>query len=62
MRERPIIMASRLAAAGVICKRCETAIAVNGVERVPEEFAVTCPKCGHRDFYRIKEIKTIEPQ
>jgi len=55
-------MGNRPATTGVICKRCEAAIAVNAVERVTEEFAVRCPKCGHRAFYRIKEIKTLEQQ
>jgi len=53
-------MADGPATTGVICKRCGTAIAVNAAERVTEEFAVTCPKCGHRAFYLIKDIKTIE--
>jgi hypothetical protein len=34
---------------------------VQAVERLPEEFAVTCPNCGHRAFYRIENLKTIPP-
>jgi DNA-directed RNA polymerase subunit RPC12/RpoP len=45
--------------AGVLCKRCETPIVVKTVEKVADEFAVTCPKCGQRDLYRIKDIKTL---
>jgi DNA-directed RNA polymerase subunit RPC12/RpoP len=45
--------------AGVLCKRCEAPIVVKTVEKVAEEFAVTCPKCGQRGLYRIKDIKTL---
>ncbi len=44
---------------GVICKRCATPIAVRAPEKVAEEFTVVCTKCGHRAFYRIKDIRTI---
>jgi RNase P subunit RPR2 len=53
-------MAQTIRNAGVICKRCETPIRVETVERVPEEFSVACPKCGFRGFYLIKDIKTME--
>ena len=29
------------------------------VERVSDDFSVCCSKCGRRDFYRIKDIKTL---
>lgn len=54
-------MAGKTGNTGVTCERCGTAIAVKAVERLSEEFAVTCPKCGHRAFYRIENLKTIKP-
>jgi DNA-directed RNA polymerase subunit RPC12/RpoP len=43
----------------VICKRCKMPVEVQTAERVSEEFSVRCPKCGHRDLYRIKDLKTL---
>jgi RNase P subunit RPR2 len=43
----------------VICRKCESPIRIDMAERVAEEFAVTCQKCGQRGFYRIKDIKTV---
>ena len=53
-------MASKPPSTGVRCERCDAPIAVKAVERLTEEFAVTCPKCGHRAFYRIEDLKTIQ--
>lgn len=44
---------------GVICKRCAAPVVVHAPEKVAEEFTVVCQKCGHRGFYRIKYIRTI---
>jgi DNA-directed RNA polymerase subunit RPC12/RpoP len=53
-------MAGNSQPAGVACKRCGTPIVVASPEKVAEEFSVACPKCGHRDLYRIREIKTLD--
>jgi DNA-directed RNA polymerase subunit RPC12/RpoP len=55
-------MASTPPITGVKCERCGAPIAVKAVERLTEEFAVTCPKCGHRAFYRIADLKNIQPR
>jgi DNA-directed RNA polymerase subunit RPC12/RpoP len=47
---------------GVVCRRCAAHVVVHAPEKVAEEFSVVCPKCGHRDFYRIKELRTINPR
>jgi RNase P subunit RPR2 len=52
-------MAATEPATGVICKRCQKPVEVKTAERVSDEFSVCCPKCGRRDFYRIKDIKTL---
>ena len=52
-------MADQSQNTGVVCKRCAAPVAVQTVEKVAEEFSVVCPKCGHRAFYRIKDIKTL---
>jgi RNase P subunit RPR2 len=43
----------------VICRRCDSPIRIEAAERVADEFAVTCQKCGQRGFFRIKDIKTV---
>jgi predicted RNA-binding Zn-ribbon protein involved in translation (DUF1610 family) len=35
-------------------------VELSTTERLPEEFTVRCPNCGRRDFYRTKEIRSIE--
>jgi len=52
-------MAIQGAATGVICKRCKTPVEVQAAEQVGEEFSVRCPQCGHREFYRVKALKTL---
>lgn len=52
-------MADNSQRTGVICKKCNTPIAVRTPEKVAEEFSVACPKCGHRGFYRVKDIKML---
>ena len=52
-------MAGQTQAVGVFCKRCEAPIVVKTAEKVADEFAVTCPKCGQRGIFRIKEIETL---
>ncbi len=47
---------------GVFCVRCKTPIILKDAARVSEEFSAQCPKCGHRGFYQIKDIKTINSQ
>ena len=55
-------MADNKETKGVICKRCAKPVAVVTPEKVAEEFSVACPKCGHRAFYRIKDIKMLGAQ
>ena len=45
---------------GVICVRCGKPIALDKPGGVAEEFTVRCENCGHRDFYRIEDIKTLD--
>ena len=44
----------------VICHSCSHRLALSTTERLPEEFTVRCPNCGRRDFYRSKEIRSID--
>ena len=44
---------------GVVCVRCGKTIPVRDAGKLAEDFAVSCPACGQRAFYRIKDIKTI---
>ena len=44
---------------GVVCKHCGAPVAVHAAEKVAEEFTVVCPKCSHRAFYHIKDIRTM---
>jgi len=44
----------------VVCKRCGIPNRIEHVERVAEEFAVRCRKCGWRMIYRIQDIRTVE--
>ena len=52
-------MADSRETTGVICKHCAKPVVVAAPEKVAEEFSVACPKCGHRAFYRIKDIKML---
>ena len=45
---------------GLICVRCKASILLKDAAKVAEEFTAQCPKCGHRHFYQIKDIKTID--
>ncbi|MGN6570676.1 MAG: hypothetical protein ACTHLO_04600 [Pseudolabrys sp.] len=45
---------------GVVCLRCGKPIVLDQAGRVAEEFTVRCEKCGHRDFYRVKDIKPLD--
>jgi hypothetical protein len=42
------------------CHYCSYRVALSTTERLAEEFTVRCPNCGRRDFYRTKEIRSIE--
>jgi DNA-directed RNA polymerase subunit RPC12/RpoP len=53
-------MVGHEAGSGVICVRCQAPILLKDVAKVAEEFTAQCPKCGHRHFYQIKDIKTID--
>jgi len=53
-------MVSVLIKTGVICRRCQKPIVVENVADTSVEFSVRCPSCGHREFYRIKDLKTLE--
>ncbi|MDI3468251.1 MAG: hypothetical protein OJF62_000314 [Pseudolabrys sp.] len=44
---------------GVVCKRCKQPIKLDHTDRLAEEFSLACPHCGHRTFYRDKEIKPL---
>jgi DNA-directed RNA polymerase subunit RPC12/RpoP len=44
----------------VTCHYCSHRVALSTTERLPEEFTVRCPSCGRRDFYRPKEVRTID--
>jgi DNA-directed RNA polymerase subunit RPC12/RpoP len=52
-------MASQSQQTGVLCARCRTPIAVENAAKVSEEFSLACPKCGHRGFYHVKDIRMI---
>jgi DNA-directed RNA polymerase subunit RPC12/RpoP len=45
---------------GVVCVRCGKPIVLDQAGHVAEEFTVRCGHCGHRDFYRIKDIKPLD--
>ena len=47
---------------GVLCKHCAAPVVVHAPEKVAEEFSLVCPKCGHRDFYHIRELRTFSPR
>jgi len=47
---------------GVVCVRCGKPIPLDQAGSVAEEFTVRCENCGHRAFYRIKDIKTLDGQ
>ena len=47
---------------GVVCVRCGKPVAVQDVGRLAEEFSIRCESCGHRDFYRIKDIKNLDTE
>jgi uncharacterized protein YlaI len=44
----------------VTCHKCSHRVALATIDRLPEEFTVRCPNCGRRDFYRTKEIRSVE--
>jgi DNA-directed RNA polymerase subunit RPC12/RpoP len=44
----------------IVCHKCSYRVELSTTERLPEEFTVRCPNCGRRDFYRTKEIRSIE--
>jgi hypothetical protein len=37
-------------------------VALSTTERLPDEFTVRCPNCGHRSFYRTGEIRGIDAE
>jgi DNA-directed RNA polymerase subunit RPC12/RpoP len=46
----------------VTCHYCSHRVALSTTDRLPDEFTVRCPNCGRRDFYRTKEIRSIDGQ
>ena len=54
-----VLMPQQASKTVVICRKCESPIRIETAERVVDEFAVTYQKCGQRDFFRIKDIKTV---
>jgi uncharacterized protein YlaI len=44
----------------VVCHYCSHRVALSTTDRLPEEFTLRCPNCGRRDFYRTKEIRSID--
>jgi hypothetical protein len=44
---------------GVICKVCASGIALGDIETLPDEFDLTCGRCGKRETYRATELQTL---
>jgi DNA-directed RNA polymerase subunit RPC12/RpoP len=45
---------------GITCERCKAPVPVKKIKGLSEEFSGRCPKCGHRAFYKIEDLKNIE--
>jgi DNA-directed RNA polymerase subunit RPC12/RpoP len=56
------IMPDESSNTAVLCARCKRPIPLKHAEKVTEEFSARCPNCGFRGFYRIKDIRTIDPK
>ena len=44
------------------CHKCSYLVTLSTTERLPDEFTVRCPNCGHRSFYRTGEIRGIDAE
>jgi hypothetical protein len=40
----------------VTCPGCSCEIPLHGTERLPGQFSVQCPNCGHREKYAPAEV------
>jgi DNA-directed RNA polymerase subunit RPC12/RpoP len=45
----------------VTCPACSREIPVAGRQRLPQEFSVLCPGCGHRRAYQADEAHEPKP-